>query len=141
MPWAWRSILPTSVSRSAASARSQRPHHHPETSPTGEWNPPPAGASVSATGKLTNDLTLGATWASKTKSGKLEKYKGLFAEEGGFDIPANYGVGLAWAPTPALILAADIKRIEYSDVKAVANPIGNLFTGNAFGTANGPGMG
>lgn len=92
-------------------------------------------------GKIADDLTLGATWASKTRSGKFDKYDGLFAEEGGFDIPANYGVGLAWSATPRLTLAADIKRIEYSEVKALGNPLSQLFAGNAFGTANGPGLG
>ncbi|PKO90570.1 MAG: long-chain fatty acid transporter [Betaproteobacteria bacterium HGW-Betaproteobacteria-12] len=99
------------------------------------------GIRLGYTGKLSDDLTLGLTWASKTRSGELDKYKGLFAEHGGFDIPANYGLGLSWAATPALTLVADVKRIEYGDVKALANPIGNLFAGHAFGSANGPGMG
>lgn len=99
------------------------------------------GFRLGYTGKLSDDLTLGLTWASKTRSGKLDKYAGLFAERGGFDIPANYGIGLSWAATPALTLVADVKRIEYGDVKALANPIGNLFAGHAFGTTNGPGMG
>lgn len=48
---------------------------------------------------------------------------------------------MAWKAASALTLAADVQRIEYSDIKSVGNPIGNLFAGNAFGTANGPGFG
>lgn len=99
------------------------------------------GFRLGYTGKLTPDLTLGATWASKTWTGKFDKYQGLFAEEGGFDIPANFGVGLAWKATPALTLAADVQRIQYSDVPSVGNQLGNVFTGNAFGSSNGPGFG
>jgi len=33
--------------------------------------------------------------------GKFDKYKGLFAEQGGFDIPASYGLGVAYTALPA----------------------------------------
>ena len=99
------------------------------------------GFRLGYTGKVTPDLTVGATWASKTWTRKFDKYQGLFAEEGGFDIPSNFGVGIAWKATSALVLAADVQRIFYSDVKSVGNPIGNVFAGNAFGTSNGPGFG
>ena len=95
------------------------------------------GVRLGYTGKLTPDLTVGATWASKTKTGNLDKYKGLFAEQGGFDIPANYGLGLAWKATSTLTLAADWQHIAYSDVKAVGGALNN----NQFGSANGPGFG
>lgn len=54
-------------------------------------------------GKVTPQLTLGATWASKI-SGKFDNYKGLFADGGGFDVPENYGVGLAFEATRAWTL-------------------------------------
>jgi len=99
------------------------------------------GVRLGYTGKLSQDLTVGATWSSKTSMGNFDKYKGLFAENGGFDIPANYGVGIAYQATPALILAADVQRIEYSNVRAVGAPLSALFSGNLFGTASGPGFG
>lgn len=99
------------------------------------------GVRLGYTGRITPDLTIGATYATKTKADNFDKYKGLFAEQGGFDVPANYGVGLAWRATSALTLAADVQRIEYSDVKSVGNSLGLLFSGNAFGTSNGSGFG
>jgi len=99
------------------------------------------GVRLGYTGKLSQDLTIGATWSSKTSMGNFDKYKGLFAENGGFDIPASYGVGIAYQATPALTLAADVQRIEYSDVRAVGASLSSLFTGNLFGTAGGPGFG
>lgn len=99
------------------------------------------GVRLGWTGQITPALTLGATWASKTHTGKFDKYKGLYADGGSFDIPANYGVGVAYKATPALTLAADVQRIEYGGVKSIANPLANLFAGNALGSANGAGFG
>ncbi len=99
------------------------------------------GGRIGYTGKITPELTIGATYATKTYMGSFDKYKGLFAEQGDFDIPANWGVGVAWKATPELTLAADYMRIQYSDVKSIANPLSLLFTGNLFGSSNGPGFG
>ena len=99
------------------------------------------GARIGYTGKLTPELTVGATYATKTRTGNFDKYQGLFAEAGGFDVPANYGVGLAWQARKNLTLAADLQRIEYSGVKSVGNTLAALFAGQPFGAANGPGFG
>jgi long-chain fatty acid transport protein len=72
---------------------------------------------------------------------EFDKYRGLFAEQGDFDIPSNFGVGLAWKATNELTIAGDYQRILYNQVAAIGNPIGNLFTGNLFGSNNGPGFG
>jgi len=94
------------------------------------------------TGQITPGLTLGATYQTKTKMGKLDKYKGLFAEQGGFDIPENYGVGVAFKPTPALTLAADVERINYGNVASVGNTVNCLFVGACqLGASNGAGFG
>jgi long-chain fatty acid transport protein len=71
---------------------------------------------------------------------KFDKYKGLFAEQGDFDIPSSYGMGLAIKASPALTLAADIQRTLYSKVDSVGNSINNLFSNNQLGTDNGPGF-
>ncbi len=99
-----------------------------------------AGVRIGWTGKLTPALTLGATWASKI-SGRFDKYKGLFADNGGFDIPENYGVGLAYAASPDWTLAADVQTIRYSQVGSVGDPVAGLFAGQALGSAGGPGFG
>ena len=96
------------------------------------------GLRIGYTGKLTPALTVGATYTSRTQMGKFDKYRGLFAEQGGFDIPASYGVGIAWQATSALTLAADLQRIEYGTIKSVGN---SLFTGTQFGSSDGPGFG
>ncbi|HRH80629.1 MAG TPA: outer membrane protein transport protein [Thiobacillaceae bacterium] len=75
--------------------------------------------------KITDNVTVGAAYASKIDMDKLEKYQGLFAEQGDFDIPANYSLGISIKATPKVTVALDYQRIEYSDVNSVANPSTN----------------
>jgi len=48
---------------------------------------------------------------------------------------------IAFTPTPEWTLAADVQRILYGDVPAVANPLSNLFLGRPLGSSGGPGFG
>lgn len=83
-------------------------------------------------------LSVGASWAPKMKMSKFDEYKGLFAGAGGFDIPENYSVGIAFAPAPNWTVAADYQRINYAGVPSVGNP---SLPVAPLGAANGPGFG
>ncbi|HUJ87377.1 MAG TPA: outer membrane protein transport protein [Burkholderiales bacterium] len=99
------------------------------------------GVRIGWTGQITPAVTLGATYQTKTKMSKLSDYAGLFANQGEFDIPENYGIGIAVKTTPRLTLAADVEQINYSKVAAVGDPVDSLFAGSPFGATNGPGFG
>jgi long-chain fatty acid transport protein len=99
------------------------------------------GLRVGWNGRINDMVSLGATYQTKTRMGRFDKYAGLFADQGDFDIPANYGVGIAIRATPALTIAADLQKIEYSGVNAVGNSISSLFSGSPLGATNGPGFG
>jgi long-chain fatty acid transport protein len=88
--------------------------------------------------KVTESMTVGAAYATRINMSRFEKYKGLFAEQGDFDIPENYNVGFAYRVTTRLLLAADYQRINYSAVPAVGNPSNNP---GQLGTTNGRGFG
>jgi long-chain fatty acid transport protein len=79
------------------------------------------GVRVGYFGQLTPQIAFGATYQSKISMGKFDKYQGLFADGGGFDIPSDWGVGIAVRPVPQWLLALDYERINYSDVKSVNN--------------------
>jgi len=98
------------------------------------------GVRLGYLGKLTPDFTFGATWSSKIHARKFDKYRGLFADGGSFDIPESYGIGAAWQVTPGLTLAADVNRILFGAVTAVGAPLANFARGQ-LGAANGPGFG
>ena len=96
------------------------------------------GATIGWQGRLSPTVTAGAAYRSKTNMGKLDKYKGLFAEQGDLDMPAATSVGIAWQATPQTLIATDVQRIEYSKVKAM----GNVSTQTApLGADNGSGFG
>ena len=76
-------------------------------------------------------VSVGLAYATKVRMGEFEKYKGLFAEQGAFDIPSNWSAGLAWRPDPKWVIAADYERISYSDSASVSNPSTNIL--NCFG--------
>jgi long-chain fatty acid transport protein len=64
-----------------------------------------AGLHLGWIGQLNEAVSLGATYQTKTYMSKFDKYSGLFAEQGDFDIPSSYGLGLAIKATPALTLS------------------------------------
>ena len=99
------------------------------------------GLKLGWLGQITSTLSLGASWSSEIDMEEFSAYRGLFAEQGGFDIPSTYSLGLSWQAAPALTLAADWQKILYSEVPSVGNPLQNLLTGNPLGSDNGGGFG
>lgn len=81
-----------------------------------------AGVRLGWLGEFMDDrLTVGLTYASKTYMTKFDKYRGLFAGQGDFDIPENYGIGIAIKPAKNLTIAADIVRVNYAGVPSIGN--------------------
>ena len=99
------------------------------------------GVHLGYTGQIASNVTVGVTWQSRTKMSKLDKYKGLFAEQGGMDIPETYGIGIAVKPVEPLTVAFDIQRIKYGSIASVANTVDCIYTGCKLGDNNGPGFG
>ncbi len=75
----------------------------------------------------TDQIGFAAAYTTKMSMSKLTDYKDLFAEGGGFDMPATWTLGLAYKPTPAWALMFDVQGIDYSQIRAVGNGIQNLF--------------
>ncbi|MHB8847122.1 MAG: OmpP1/FadL family transporter [Burkholderiales bacterium] len=96
------------------------------------------GVRIGYMGKITPDLTFGADYSTKVSFAKLSQYSGLFAGQGSMDLPENFTVGLAYKVQPALTVALDYERINYSGVAA----IGDQSTAQTqFGSSYGPGFG
>jgi long-chain fatty acid transport protein len=84
------------------------------------------GARVGLLWKPTSDWSIGVNLKSKVRMSKLSGYdQDLLAySEGRLDIPAQYGVGVAWQATDRLTLAADWLTIQWGDMKAMQDPNG-----------------
>ncbi|MBV8500306.1 MAG: outer membrane protein transport protein [Paucibacter sp.] len=98
------------------------------------------GFRLGWTGKVSESVTLGASWASKVH-GKFSKYSGLFADGGRFDVPESYGVGIKLQPDAQWSFGADYQHIRYSAVAAVGDSLAVLLQGVPLGASNGPGFG
>jgi long-chain fatty acid transport protein len=105
------------------------------------------GARVGYYGRISPNVAVGAAYASKMSMGEFDKYKGLFAEQGGFDIPSHWSLAITFTPTPETMVTAEYQRIKYSDAKSVGNPgrlllqcAGGSLT-NCLGGSDGAGFG
>lgn len=96
------------------------------------------GVRVGYLGQLSDTVSVGATYSTKINMARFDKYRGLFADSGGFDIPENFGAGIAFKPADQFTVAIDYNRINYSKIRSIGNqslvpfPLGN---------ASGPGFG
>jgi long-chain fatty acid transport protein len=96
------------------------------------------GIRLGYLGKLSDTVSVGASYAPKIAMSKFSKYAGLFADGGNFDIPENYTLGASIQATPTVQIAVDYQHISYSAVPSIGNPSTNAA---ALGSANGPGFG
>lgn len=96
------------------------------------------GFRVGYYARLDDAWSIGAAYAGKLAMSRFERYAGLFAGRGGFDIPQNYSVGVAFRPAAPWTLALDWQRINYAGVASVGNP---SLRRAQLGAANGPGFG
>lgn len=96
------------------------------------------GAKIGYLGKILPELNLGLAYHSRTKMTKFSQYAGLFAGQGGFDIPSSWNAGVSYQPLPEWTLVLDAQTINYSEIKSIANPFASP---GPLGADNGPGFG
>ena len=80
-----------------------------------------AGVRLGWLGKIHEKITLGVAGSSPIYMTEFHKYSDLFAEQGGFDIPANFTAGIAFKPVSELLMSFDYQRIFYGSVNSIAN--------------------
>jgi len=81
------------------------------------------GFKLGYLGQLTEKLSVGASYQTMVYMSEFDKYAGLFAEQGDFNIPSTWTVGLAYQANEDWVFAADFKRINYEDIASVSNPM------------------
>jgi len=94
---------------------------------------------------MDDQLSFGAAYTSKRYMTEFEEYKGLFADEGDFDLAADFGLGVSYKATKELTVSFDWQRTFYSDLLAVGNPTLPISSASNdprnLGRATGPGFG
>lgn len=85
------------------------------------------GFKLGYLGQLTEQLSVGASYQTMVYMSEFDDYAGLFAEQGDFNIPSTWTVGLAYQANKNWVFAADFKHINYKDIASVSNSM-NLMT-------------
>jgi long-chain fatty acid transport protein len=111
-----------------------------------------AGAKVGFDATLSDTVSVALMYQTKINMSEFDTYSDLFAQKGGFDIPANAKFGLTIRPRPGLSFSFDAEKIWYADIDSIANSINNVFscptitgvpgpTSGCLGGSNGGGFG
>lgn len=87
-----------------------------------------AGAKVGFDATLSESFSIAAMYQSEIGMSEFDTYSDLFAQKGGFDIPANAKVGLTFRTGPGFAISLDVEHIWYSDIDSIANSIVNVFS-------------
>ena len=90
-------------------------------------------------GQLTDQFSMGFAYQSESDMSEFSKYDNLFAEQGDFNIPSNWTLGLAFQASKTINLMFDVQQINYTDVASISNK--NNSSMGALGTDNGRGFG
>lgn len=86
---------------------------------------------------VSSTMRVGFSGQTKINMSEFDKYSGLFADGGDFDIPATVTAGVAWDARPDLTIMADIQHIFYTGVGAISNAV----DAGALGAPGGAGFG
>jgi long-chain fatty acid transport protein len=79
------------------------------------------GLRIGWLGDVSDRLTLGVSWQSRLEMDEFKDYAGLFAEQGDFDTPSTWVVGLTYRINSDVEFVLDLQRINYAEVKSLSN--------------------
>ncbi len=71
-------------------------------------------------------VSAGLSYHSKMSMGEFDDYSDLFAEAGGFDIPASTMFGISFKGTNNVRVNFDVEHTEFGDVASIGNPMANI---------------
>lgn len=102
-----------------------------------------AGVRVGLFGRVAPWLDVGAAYSTKVYFQDFDDYRGLIADHGSFDIPANFSVGFGLRPGGGVTIGGDVQRIFFNNIPALANGVTNSVSNppeDPFGSRNGTGF-
>lgn len=104
------------------------------------WTPG-YGFKIGWMSQITSQLSMGAFYASKIRYTPWHKYDHIFPDGGRFEEPEQYGVGIAFRPTPKWLIGFDWIRFNYRNTHVLGNPVNfsvplGAVNGSGFGLTN-----
>jgi len=88
------------------------------------------GVRLGIQSEVAPGIRIGAAYQPKIDMSEFDDYSGLFADDGDFDIPSNFTVGMTFDVGSSGMLFIDYQQINYEDVDAVSNSIDSLVDGS-----------
>jgi long-chain fatty acid transport protein len=85
-----------------------------------------------------NGFSFGASYQPKITMGRFERYRGLFADGGKFDIPSNWQAGVSWDVNEDFTVDVDVRHVSYAEIPSIGN---SSRIPNLFGNFGAPGFG
>jgi len=85
------------------------------------------GAKFGVIWQASESVSLALAYQTKMNMSDFDDYSDLFAQGGGFDIPASIRGGISIAANESLNLHFDVEHSMFSNVQSVGNEIENLF--------------
>lgn len=98
------------------------------------------GYRVGVLHQFSDAFAVGISYQSEIDFQEFDDYKGLFAENGSFDVPESYNLGFSYTHANYLV-ALDYQRINYSDIASIGNPLMPNLGSSLLGSDNGAGFG
>ena len=80
------------------------------------------GIKLGALWDVTDDITIGVSYAPRLNMSEFDEYKGLFAEQGDFDVAEEYALGVNFKINSKSNISFEISQVNYNDIKSVGNP-------------------
>ena len=77
---------------------------------------------------ISDAVSVGLSYTSKMSMDEFDDYADLYAQGGGFDIPASIKFGMSFLASDSLRVNFDIENTGFDDVDSVGNPMINLFS-------------
>ncbi len=84
------------------------------------------GAAAGIWWAMGDAVSAGLSYQSKMSMSEFDSYSDLFAEDGGFDIPASTKFGISFEGNNDVRFNFDIELTEFSDVGSVGNSLTNI---------------
>lgn len=96
------------------------------------------GGKIGVEWEVSDAVRIGGAYQTKINMSKFDKYAGLFANGGEFDIPSSFQIGASADLTPDFTVNVDYRYIKYDDAQSVSN---SSRIQAPFGSNGGPGFG
>ena len=84
------------------------------------------GAAAGIWWAMGDAVSVGLSYQSKFSMDEFKDYSDLFAEDGGFDIPASAKFGISFNGSNNARLNFDIEHTQFSEAASVGNPMANI---------------